>query len=506
MYQKAQRDFTLSIPQEELADNVEVLAPLSITQENFINCTSDIVLWSGGQNSGKSYLCLIDLLIGAVDDEHFTSTVIRTSQKKIKQSGGLFDMSMKLFPKFEGSSNQVEMTFKFPVGSSIKYHHLGNHNIGDYQGSNNTRILIDEAAEEGIEEEDVSYLISRLRGKSKQKKSLKMTGNPNRSSFLCNWLEKGGYLDSEGFHREDMHGVERLMVMVGGSYEFFKTRAEIKRKYGKAMADNALTFTSFNANIFANPYVLKYDSFSLTSLENLKDEEKQRLLYGNWYSSSDSNGYLERDMLKVCKLSDVPLGLPIVRAWDLASTAKAEEGEDNFGDYTVGIKAAYDKEDGSFYILDMQRFQENSAGVVSRMIQTAKDDGKSVYQILPQDPGSAGKILADSLKSRLMSECKSRVIVEKTSKSKLRKAEPFLIAAQEGKVSFVKHVFNDEHLSELESFDGERSTRRKKDDIMDSVSSAYAHLSTGRLIPTIKIGNTKQDMKRLSNIGGRTLL
>lgn len=504
-YQKAQRDYTLAISQKDLAENVQVIGPLSKRQEEFLNCKSNFVLYAGGQNSAKSHYCMVNMLSSAVDDEEFTGLVLRSSLTKIKQAGGLFHMSKRLFPKFGAKSNNIEYTFRFPIGSSVKYGYLQEGKAEElHQGLNASQIVIDEIADPEITEDDVMYLLGRLRGASKQRRQLKATGNPNRDSFIRHWLEKGGYIDKEtGMPIASMEGVETLFVQVNGEVQFFKNRTEIKRKYGTEIADNAMTFTFLPATIMENPYALKNDPFALTSLRNLKDSEKERLLYGCW-RDSESTGFMTKDMFNIVKRSDIPLGEDVIeaRAWDFAASKVGDNGE-KFPDATVGIKGYYQKSTGHLYITDIIRIFESFAVVEQTLLSTAKRDGSSCYQIIPSDPGAASKQVTMQRKAKLMQNG-SKVLISKTSKSKLARAEPFILAVQQGSVSVVNGVFEDAHWQEIEAFDGTRSTRHRKDDIPDSLADLFNAVNNGLMIPSINVGD-KKNMQRLGRLGNRRL-
>lgn len=78
----------------------------------------------------------------------------------------------------------------------------------------------------------------------------------------------------------------------------------------------------------------------------------------------------------------VPAGGADVRGWDLAAT----EGG---GKYTVGARIK--KVGGAYYITDIRRGQWGPAKVKAEIRRAAEDDGHSVDQDFPQDPGQAGK-------------------------------------------------------------------------------------------------------------------
>lgn len=94
------------------------------------------------------------------------------------------------------------------------------------------------------------------------------------------------------------------------------------------------------------------------------------------------------------------------------------------------------------------------------------------------------------------------MVLDSTRKGKLARAEPFLIALQEGKVFVAPNVFTKEHYYEMEAFDG-KNCSGQHDDIVDAIASCYNMLTSGSLIPTIRMNQQSTQFKRL---GGTTLL
>ncbi len=75
------------------------------------------------------------------------------------------------------------------------------------------------------------------------------------------------------------------------------------------------------------------------------------------------------------------------RAWDLAASTS--------GDYTVGVKMSKSKA-GTFLIEDVIRFRGSPLQVESKILETARRDGRACQIVIPQDPGQAGTDQAQS--------------------------------------------------------------------------------------------------------------
>lgn len=499
--QQREWDFKYHIPQEDL-EGLVVLAPTSPKQEAYLNDEeNDIIVWGGGVGSGKTMISLIKLLIGATKDPNYVASVARLSQRQMKSAGSLWSEGCKLFSPMGVRSNSMELSWHFPEGSEVKCHHLDN-NQDDWQGTQCTEILVDEAQQ--CSEEDVWYLTSRLRSKSKLKHQLRMTCNPLETSFLCEWLTEGGYLLESGLPNPEMDGVTTYMVQVAGEFRWYKTHTEVVNALGRKMADTALKFVFYAANVYDNGYIRRYLPEYITKLENLKQVEKERLLLGNWFASSGGSGWVKSEWFKTVGADAIPNNIPSIRCWDLAST-KPHEGNKN-PDWTRGVKASYDRKTGNFYILDLASLRDRPAMVHRLMLETASLDGKGVYVGIPLDGGQAGRVVADQKKAEFTS-LGYKVTISSTRKSKLERAEMFLIALQEGKVFVKEGVFSKENYRELEAFDGKRN-KGLKDDIMDAMVDCFNILTTGKLVPTISLGrrDDASNRRRMSRLGGATLL
>lgn len=161
-----------------------------------------------------------------------------------------------------------------------------------------------------------------------------------------------------------------------------------------------------------------------------------------------------------------PSQLKIVRAWDLAGT----EGG---GDYTAGPKLAWHKQTGAWYILDMRR-KQHSAGKVEQLVQgTAHNDGVDVPIMIEQEPGSAGKHVADRYRREVLAGFS--VEFEHPTGPLEARATPFLGVIESGKVHMVAGDWNEKLIEEIESFpDG------KHDDQIAALSLAYKKIVKGQ--------------------------
>ncbi len=175
--------------------------------------------------------------------------------------------------------------------------------------------------------------------------------------------------------------------------------------------------------------------------------------------------------------------LRLVRYWDFASTAGdntdldssgvIKSGGSGGGDFTVGAKLGYDPTTGITYIIDLVRGRWSPGTVESIVRVTAQEDGFSTKVVIEQEPGSAGKTVISRYKTDVLKGY--RMQGDRVTGPKPVRAQPFLAAAEAGKVRMLTGNWNKALKDEFKGFpDG------LHDDIVDAVSGGYTEL-TNRL-------------------------
>ena len=162
--------------------------------------------------------------------------------------------------------------------------------------------------------------------------------------------------------------------------------------------------------------------------------------------------------------SEVHQFTKIVRAWDLASTEKT--GTTN-PDWTVGTLMGL-TDVGEVVVLDVKRVRGGPRMVESTIVNTAREDGDEVTVGLPQDPGSAGKMLLAYLSANLLG-----FVIESSPETgnKSTRAAPFASQSEAGNVSLMPGAWNKVFVDELTSF-----PNGTFDDQVDSASRAFSML------------------------------
>ena len=162
-----------------------------------------------------------------------------------------------------------------------------------------------------------------------------------------------------------------------------------------------------------------------------------------------------------------------VRWWDLAATVKSVKSPDP--DWTVGLLMFRDP-DGLFYVADVVRLR-GSPIEVERTIRSTADWDRAkfpgrVAQVIPQDPGSAGKFVADRLVSMLAGH---NVRKGKEDRDKYTRATPFAAQCEAGNVRLVPGEWNEAFLDELTVFPS-----ASHDDQVDAASGSFKELTKSR--------------------------
>jgi predicted phage terminase large subunit-like protein len=172
----------------------------------------------------------------------------------------------------------------------------------------------------------------------------------------------------------------------------------------------------------------------------------------------------EGGMFKVGMIQVVPNvpGIPRqrVRGWDIAGSTRKTSP------YTAVARLC--ECDGIVYIEDMKRARAEIDAAEKLIVDTAADDGMTVLQSLPQDPGQSGKSQRNQLAMRLTP---GNFKFSPESGSKEDRAIPFASMVNAGVVRIVRGPWNSALIDEMQNF----PMSRFKDQI-DALSRAYAEL------------------------------
>jgi predicted phage terminase large subunit-like protein len=446
--------------------NKPVFGPASPVQKIFWDDDdTDLIIFGGGAGGGKSAMARMKVL-KYIDCPKFEALFVRATNPQLEQPGGLWPTSVELYRQFGAKYTSKPKKFKFPKGSTVSMLPCQDDKaLENFDGGEYSLILIDEAQNHTFNQ--FNYLSSRNRSLSKYKSRMVLTCNPLKGSWLLGFVE--WYLDQvTGVPLPERANTIRYYSIVQGNIVTADSKEELIEKYPRAIPKS---YRFIPATCHDNPILLKHDPEYLGSLENLRTNERNRLLLGSWYAVDEDDGHFKRDWVEM--VPDIPPGVSIlncVRAWDFACSLKTETNRDP--DYSASVKMTKCS-DGYYYILDVQRFRARQHDVEEKVIQTAKDDGVyDVTVVIPRDAGAAGKNYARVFRQRLTENgIPARESAVVPTKSKLARFHPFSVIAapppgeDKGMVRVLIDKWNEDFFNELEGFTGNlKDARRQHDD------------------------------------------
>lgn len=161
-------------------------------------------------------------------------------------------------------------------------------------------------------------------------------------------------------------------------------------------------------------------------LKEVKDDYGDYVFHAQYLQNPTPRG---GGMFKTRKLK---WGVPpkkfskVVRAWDKAGTKGG-------GAYTVGVLMGRDN-DGRFWVLDAIRGQWDSYEREKVIVKTARRDGKNVWVVVEQEPGSGGLESAEQTVRRLAGYKARLCKVDISTGGKLQRADPYSTQMNAGNV------------------------------------------------------------------------
>ena len=434
------------------------------------------MIFGGSAGCGKTFAELMDP-IRYKNIKGFGCTIFRKNANQITQQGGLWDESLELYAQIKGAVPRIterQWLFKDKKGnvvSKISFKHLERDaDVHAFQGGQICAIFYDELTH--FSEYIFFYMLSRNRSSCGVRPYIRATCNPDPDSWVRKFID--WWIGEDGFPIKERSGVIRYMVRISGEINWGDSREELWERFSlvtKKDREKVKSVTFIPALLEDNPALMRKDPGYRANLENLPEVERMQLLYGNWNVRKSAGTFFKRSQVSMID-ENVILPKDIVtvcRAWDLAATAETQ-GTDP--DYTAGILMAR-LTDGENVVLDVIN-QRVPAGEVEKLIYntTVADAQKYgfAYRVrIPQDPGAAGKIVADSYVKKLSGYS---VIVEKVTGSKENRATPFAAQWQNGNVIVVVAPWNDLYFRQLEAF-----PEGKHDDMVDGSSDSFNELS-----------------------------
>ncbi len=453
---------------------VRRIKPQPGPQEQFLASPADIVIYGGAAGSGKSWAILLEPLRHVTRNSQFSAVCFRRNTTQIRNPGGLWDESTKVYPLVGSTPVSHLLEWRWPKGGKVKFSHLEHDStVNEWQGSQIPLIMFDELCH--FSKNQFFYMLSRNRSMCGVRPYVRATCNPDADSWVAEFIS--WWIDQQsGYPIPERGGKVRWFIRVSDTILWGDSREELIQQYGKPdlPADHEdqvrpQSVTFIPAKLSDNKALLSADPDYKANLEALSLVERERLLHGNWKIRPAAGLYFRRS--DVTKIRVRPTNIvSLVRKWDLAATEPSETNPDP--DWTVGVLMAK-LTSGRFAILDVIRVRQRAHLVRELVKRTAENDGKAVRVGISKDPGQAGKEQATSY-AAMLSGFTVVIVNESGSGDKVTKAEPFAAQWQAGNVDVLEAPWDDDFFTELEAF----PTAKVHDDQVDGAAGAFSLLNT----------------------------
>ena len=404
----------------------------------------------------------------------FNAVIFRSQFADIVKSGGLWEESEKLYSQIKGARPRMvdkQWVFRDSKGnvcSKVTFAYVNDQNLATWKGSQITLLGFDEVCD--ITEKQFFFMLSRNRSTCGVEPYIRATCNPDPDSWVAEFIS--WWIDQEtGYAIPERSGVIRWMIRRDEKIYWADTKEELWERFDlktdeEKMEPRSVTFIA--SSVYDNKELLKINPQYLGNLKAMAEVERERFLKGNWKIKPAAGLYFKRSQVKIVEKAPDDIVF-YVRAWDFASTEKAEG---NDPDFTAGVLMGRRK-NGKFVVLDVINQRVSAGDVEKLLINTSMSDRAKygrLYRIrIPIDPGAAGKIVADAYVKVLAG---FSVKAERVSGSKILRATPFATQWQNGNVEVLAAEWNDAYLSQLEFF-----PESKHDDMVDGSSDSFVELA-----------------------------
>lgn len=439
------------------------IAPLRIKpqpgpQERFLSSPADIAIYGGAAGGGKSWALLLEPLRHVTRNKEFAAVFFRRSTVQVRNPGGLWDESAKLYPIAGGNPTQHVLEWKWPAGGKVKFAHLEHEStVYDWQGSQIPLICFDELTH--FTKAQFFYMLSRNRSMCGVKPYIRASTNPDADSWVAEFI--GWWINQDtGLPYPERSGVVRWFVRINDATIWGDSVEELRAAHGEEVQPKSVTFIA--AKLSDNQALMKADPGYSANLAAQNAVERARLADGNWKIRPASGMYFKRHWCSIVEAA--PLDLEIVRGWDLAATEKTDT---NDPDWTAGVKLGRSRSTGRFILLHLTRMQVGPHKVEQAIKNTAAADGRGVIIRLPQDPAQAGKAQAQDYVNKLAGYT---VKTQRPTGDKITRFSPFSSQCEAGNVDVLRGAWNEVLFDCLESF-----PEAAHDDEADACSEAFGH-------------------------------
>lgn len=213
-------------------------------QIDFCKATNKYICYGGARGGGKSHVSRIKMCLLALNYQGIQILLLRRTLRELRENHVLqLQKMLRDIAIYKDSTKE----FLFPNGSRIVLGYCDNEkDVLQFQGQAYEVIVLEEATH------FTEFQFQTLTESNRMSGNLKETFNP-RMYFTCN---------------------------PGGVGHAWVKRLFIDRDY--KITENQNDYIFIPSNVFENKYIMQNDPNYVKALENLPEDRKQAMLYGNW--------------------------------------------------------------------------------------------------------------------------------------------------------------------------------------------------------------------------------
>lgn len=272
-------------------------------QQIALSSSADIVIGGAAAFVGKTFALLLDPL-RHIHIADFGGVIFRRTSVQIRNEGGLWDTSVKLYPIVGAEARESSLDWKFKSGAKISFRHLEyEKNKYDWQGSQIPFLGFDELTH--FTESMFFYLLSRNRSSCGVKPYVRATCNPDPESWVYKLIE--WWIDKDsGYPILERRGVLRYFIKYGDNYIWGDSYDEVEDKSrhiiapmieqsGLSAKDFIKSITFVSGSIYDNKKGLEADPSYPGNLLSQDEDTRRQLLEGKWKVSNSPNDIYDYD-------------------------------------------------------------------------------------------------------------------------------------------------------------------------------------------------------------------
>lgn len=444
------------------------LRPQEGAQELFLSTSADIAVYGGAAGGGKSFALLLEAIRHITKVKGFGATIFRKTSPQIRNEGGLWDESKKIYAPLNAEPVESTLKWKFPpFGNAVKFAHLDHEkDVHNYQGSQIPLIGFDELTH--FSQSQFFYMLSRNRSTCGVKPYVRATTNPDCDSWLAKFIAWWINQDT-GYPIKERSGVVRWFARIGDVVQWDESKQGLIDRYPEVLSIEAppKSFTFIAATLDDNKILTEKDPGYKANLLALPRVQREQLLKGNWKIKPSAGDYFPEESVTIIDVLPSDL-INTCRGWDLAATTPTTENQSP--DSTSGIKIGIRK-NGDVIILDRKNKKINANGVRQLVKNTASTDGTKCKIRIPQDPGQAGKVQAQEY-IKLLSGYPIKTMP--VSGDKQTRSGGLSAQWHAGNVYLLAGDWNEGYLAEMNAF-----PLGAHDDDVDASNDAYSEIALG---------------------------